>query len=299
MGRLKSLVYVAFLLLLTGCSSRIQLAYHQLDWLLPYYLETYVELSDEQSSYLEQQVEELLAWHCSTQLTSYADLLREVDSDFQASRMTMARLEDYNQRIQQLWRQILRQAGPTVAALIATASQAQLEELFSGLREKNAEWLSEFSAQTDAELRQEYHKRMTRELERWFRPLQPTQQQAVIAWSAAFTPLGMEGLQMRQRWQARLSELAARRHAAAEFNAGMEALFINLEALRTPVYQQRLDHNRKVTIVLMHEIGKQLDREQRRHLAHEVASVAQDFDQLACNRDERESPLKTRVSRVR
>ena len=138
--RFRFVVPVA-VLLLSACSSRVQLAYHQLDWLLPYYLETYMELSDEQSSYLDRQVEELLAWHCSTQLTVYAQLLREMDADLQAGRMTHARLEDYNRRIHRLWRQILRQAGPTIASLLATAGEEQLEALFRGFREKNEEWL--------------------------------------------------------------------------------------------------------------------------------------------------------------
>jgi hypothetical protein len=296
--RLRYLVPVA-VLLLSACSSRIQLAYHQLDWLLPYYLETYMELSDEQSSYLEQEVEELLAWHCSTQLTVYAELLREVDADLQAGRMTRARLEDYNRRIQRLWRQILQQAGPAIATLLATASEKQLEELFHGFRERHEDWLSGFNEQTDAERRREYAERMTRELERWFGPLQSSQQQAVLAWSAAFTPLGRDGLQMRRRWQARLAELVAQRDAAAQFRNGLEALFLNPQALRTPVYQQRLDHNRTVTIDLLLAIGRQLDPGQRRHLAHEAASVAQDFEQLACNPDQQESPERITLFRAR
>ena len=296
--RLRFVVPVA-VLLLSACSSRIQLAYHQLDWLLPYYLETYMELSDEQSSYLEREVEELLAWHCGTQLIVYADLLREVDADLQAGRMTRARLADFNRRIQGLWRQILRQAAPTITTLLAGASEQQLEELFRGFREKNADWLSGFNEQTDAERRREYAERMTRELERWFGPLQASQQQAVLAWSAAFTPLGREGLQMRRRWQARLAELVAQRDAAAEFRSGVEALLLNPQALRTPVYQQRLDHNRAVTIDLLHAIGSRLDPGQHRHLAHEAASVARDFEQLACKPDTQEAPERITLFRVR
>ncbi|MCG7936782.1 MAG: hypothetical protein JAY68_19245, partial [Candidatus Thiodiazotropha taylori] len=53
--------------------------------------------------------------------------------------------------------------------------------------------------------------------------------------------------------------------------------------LRTPQYQQRLDHNRDVTIDMIYRIVQQLSNTQKHHLKRQVRAVAGDFDGLACS----------------
>ncbi len=266
---------------LAGCS-RIQLVYNQLDWLIPYYVETYVDLSDDQHSYLGQQVETLLAWHCSTQLGAYADLLRAASADFRDGRMTPERLVDYSKQIEKFWKELLMQASPTIVSLLLEADDAQLRELFESFEERDREWLAGYHDTTPEELRDDYIQRMENELERWFGPLQTEQQEAVLQWAEDFRPLGMEGLEMRKAWQARLRELVRHRDQRESFSAGIHELLGSPETLRTAAYQQRLDSNRRQTIELVYSIGSRLDPEQRLHLDHHAESVARDFDTLTC-----------------
>ncbi len=269
--------------LLTGCS-RVQLVYNQLDWLLPYYLETYIDLSDEQGAYLERQVGALLTWHCSTQVTAYADLLREANTDFQRGRMSPERLENYSARVESYWRQLMRQVSPTIAGLLLDASDEQLEEFFDEFQRRNDEWLAEFRKKSDRELHEDYRRLMTKELERWFGPLSPTQQQAVMEWIERLVPLAEEGFKMRQRWQARLSELLGQREDVSVFQAGITELLVNPAVVRPPVYQARLEYNHRTTIDLVHEVGTELTEAQRQHLAHQTSSIAWDLEQLACEK---------------
>jgi len=286
---MKTILYTVFLTaLLAGCS-RIQVVYNQLDWLLPYYLETYTELSDQQSSYLEQQVERLLAWHCSTQVSAYAELLRTASTDFRNNRMTPEKLEDYSNRVEQFWKDIVLRASPAITGLLLDADTAQLRELFDSFQERNQEWLAEYRDTTPGEMHEDYTERMERELERWFGPLQPAQQQAVLAWADRFQPLGMEGLQTRKAWQSRLQELVSHRDDKAAFQAGIHELFSNPETYRPAAYQKRLDYNRKQTIELVYHVGSVLNAEQRNHLEHQAESVARDFDTLSCE-DEAAAP---------
>lgn len=279
---LKCLLPAALLMgLVTGCS-RIQLAYKQLDWFLPVYLDSYLELSAGQSSYLKQQVKALLAWHCSTHLARYADVLRAANADFQRGEMTRSALADYSNRIEGYWREIVEQASPAIATLLADASTEQLDELFAALEKRNRKWLRKYRKQKPKALRADYVKRMTRELQRWFGPLQPAQARAVQTWGEGFQPLGELGLEMRQRWQSKLRELTARRNDRVAFLASVENLLTRPQALRTPQYQARLDANREATLDLVYRVGKGLDKNQRQHLDRKAEAVARDFDALAC-----------------
>jgi hypothetical protein len=283
MGRTvkRSLHVTVLVALLAGCS-RVQLVYSQLDWLIPHYLGTYVELSEEQRPLFDKRVDAFLKWHCATQLTEYADLLRAANADFQAENMTRARLEVYGDRLVTFWFEIMRAASPAMAEALLSASDAQIDDLFAVFREKNEAWLAAFEEETDAERRKVYRERVTEELERWFGPLGKAQQQAVVDWSESFQPLGLEGLRSRQRWQERLRELVDRRDDPAAFYAGIDELLTNPGALRSRAVKDLFAHNRQAIIELLYEIGKHLSEDQRRHLANETSSMAGDLEELAC-----------------
>jgi hypothetical protein len=289
MKTIRFFLIIILIALLSGCS-RIKFAYHQLDWLLPFYLGTYMELTDDQDYYLEEQVKTLLTWHCATQLGNYAALFREANANFQTGKMSQARLDGLDSQIEQFWLDLMRQVSPVISQLLLTANNQQLVELFNSLGEDNREWLAEFQEQTDAELHDEYRERMTDALERWFGPLQEIQQQSVQKWVKQFEPLGMEGFQMRRKWQSRLRELTTQRDNAIAFKSGIDQLLLQPELLRSPPYQRMMDNNRKATMDLLYLIGNQLDNSQRKHLAMETLAIAQDFDDLACKKDDLVTP---------
>ncbi len=281
---MKKFLYIAFMILLLAGCSRIQFAYNQLDWLIPYYIESYVELTDSQDTYLEQQVTELLNWHCSSHLGQYAELLHRLNNDFQSGSMTQEKLQAYVDQLDRYWQEIMQHASPALASLFLSASDEQVEELVNGFAEKNKEWLEEFNAKTEEELRAEYEENMVDELERWFGPLQSAQQQAVSDWSRRFKPLGLLGLRMRERWQARLHLLLSQRDEVEAFNAGIVELFANPDALRSEAYLARADYNEKITVEMIYQVSKQLDRQQLENLASMAGSLADDFTQLSCVR---------------
>lgn len=278
------LCMTATIVVMSGCS-RVQFAYNQLDWLLPYYIETYIDLNEEQSGFLDQRVEALLTWHCSTHLHAYAELMRSANHDFQTGNTSPETLLGHNTRIEEFWEEILLQASPSIAELLLDADQAQLDELFNGFQKRNKEWLTEFSELTPEEIRRDNEKHMAKELKRWFGPLRSSQKSAVQEWSINFTPLGLAGLSMRERWQRRLYQLTLEADNEEIFLAQFREMIVNPEKHRSPEYQQRLDHNRDETIRLIHTVANSLTQRQKDHVNRKVISIAGDFDDLTCKPD--------------
>ncbi len=279
--RLRPVLLALAASLLAACSS-VQFFYNQLDWLVPFYLETYVELDDRQRTYLEQQVENLLKWHCSTHLNDYAKLLRQANDDFQAKRMDRERLLVMSMTLERYWFEVMGESAPAIADLLLTATDAQIEELFESFAEKSDELREEIAERSVEDTREEYIERMTSELERWFGPLTEPQQDAVANWSTRFVPLGEQALQTRQRWQGRLRELLAQRDNIPAFRQGIDRLLLDVHEFRTPGYQARLDANRDVTIELVESVGQNLTPSQRQHLATQVERYARDLESLSC-----------------
>jgi hypothetical protein len=280
---LRVFLTVLLVLLLSACS-RIQLAYNNLDWLLPHYLGSYMPLSDNQDSLLEAGVDNFLQWHCSTQVTSYAQLLRDVDRRFRSDDLIRTELVTFNDRVQQAWTTILQQGSPALGVVLLTADETQIKELFEGFEERNREWLEEFEATSAEELRDDYRERMSKELQRWFGELDEQQQQILVDWSWQFQPLGLQGLEVRKRWQSRLQEIMTNaRNDPETFQLELAELLTNPATLRPALYQQRLDHNREVTIDMVYRIVQQLSDTQKDNLERQVKAVAGDFDGLACS----------------
>jgi hypothetical protein len=279
---LRSFLTVLLLLVLSACS-RIQLAYNNLDWLLPHYLGSYMPLSDNQDSLLEAGVDNFLQWHCSTQVTSYAQLLRDVDRRFRSDDLNRTELAIFNDRVQQAWATILQQGSPALGVILLTADENQTKELFEGFEERNREWLEEFEATSDEALRDDYRERMSKELQRWFGELDEQQEQILVDWSKQFQPLGLQGLEVRRRWQSRLQEIMTNaRNDPETFQRELAELLTNPATLRPTLYQKRLDHNRDVTIDMVYRIVQQLSDTQKDNLERQAKAVADDFDDLAC-----------------
>ena len=287
----------ALALFLVGCS-RIKFAYNQLDWLIPYYLETYMELTEEQSLYFDKQVEEILLWHCSMQLRGYAKLFRSANSKFQTGQTTRGDLDEFSSELEQYWESLLRQVIPVLSQLLLTTNDGQITELFKNFDEKNREWQEDYESQTKTERNQDYQERIGEELERWFGPLNNDQQQKIQKWSTQFSPLGMEGLKMRKKWQEHLRKLIQSRNDVSDLTLRLEGLFLNPELFRSSAYQKRLDENRKVTIELIYQVGKLLSLSQREHLASEVMTIATDFEELACKDDGRIKPGSDKLTAI-
>lgn len=64
-------------LLLVGCN-RMDLAYRNLDVLVPWSLSDYLSMNRQQKGWLDERLKAHLAWHCRTQLPGYLTWLGDI-----------------------------------------------------------------------------------------------------------------------------------------------------------------------------------------------------------------------------
>jgi len=282
MLNLKNFVLTLLLLfILSGCS-RVQLVYNQLDWLIPYYINGYVELSENQDFYLNEQVSGLLKWHCSEHLTSYANLLRNANKKFQSGAMTSAQLEEYAAQFDSYWREIMHFSHPSLVDFFHTLSGEQVNALGERFRVDNSDWYDEFKNTSAETIQQTNLEFMQNELERWFGDLSEAQVQEVRMWSTEFRALGYKGQSAREVWQQRLLQTLAQRENLTKLNAGVTLLFVEPNKLRSKDYIGLMEQNTKVTIKLISTLSSSLTIQQRQHLDSTITTISEDFDALAC-----------------
>ena len=132
----KFILIFCFPLLVYGCGP--QFIYPNLDRLIPWYIDDYISLNREQSTMLEERLAQQLEWHCRTQLPVYSESLKELAKDFEGPThpISYKRIRYYHDKFLNHWRDLLRQIGPDIAGILATASAEQVAELFQNLEKR-------------------------------------------------------------------------------------------------------------------------------------------------------------------
>jgi len=282
---IKRIAIFLIAVVLMSCGPR--LVYPHLDWLIPWYLSDYISLDSDQKSMLGDRLSKLLDWHCRTQLPAYATTLRELRQDLarHSGQLNPAMLQAYSARLTALWKELLQQIGPDITAILATATDAQIDELFVNLEKQNKKFKEEYVDLPPDELVQNRAERMVKRAKYLISKLNAEQKQAVSDWSSQLTPIAEDWLQNRRVVQAGARRLIASRHTEPGFKAAMQEFIINPERMRSADYQRKIDINTTVTINFLVKLDRLLTTEQRSYLLDRLDSLAADFDALArsCN----------------
>ena len=90
---MKKLILLFGFLLLVGCSTKF--TYNNLDWLIHWYVDDYVELSDRQENLFDEHFANWLNWHRSEELAKYVKHLKSLKADVENERLTAESISDH------------------------------------------------------------------------------------------------------------------------------------------------------------------------------------------------------------
>ena len=264
----------------TGCSIRFM--YRQLDWLVPWYVYDYVSLESTQRSLLEQRLLSQLEWHCTTQLPAYSEWLSEIAVD-PVEALSRPSLDKHYQQLVQYWRILVGKLSPDIATLLATASDAQIDELMASLEKRNQESYERIVSAEPDERAQRRIREMVKQLRRWMGPLSTVQIRRVERWGRDIGPIGLQWVESRRKWQETLRETLADRGEMNIFEPRIRELMVSPEKLWNAEFAKAVAQNEDKTLQLISELVPMLDERQREHLKSRLTSWAKDFEVLACS----------------
>ncbi len=279
----KILLVIATVALLTACGPRW--TYNNLDWIIPWYIEDYIELDTRQSDELAARLAYQLDWHCRTQMTRYADFLRQLRSDLSVSGqpVTAERWAAHFDQLRQYWIDLVHQLGPDAVAILVTASDDQIDTLFNNIEKTNVDLEREYVAPPITERRRNRQKRMQKRIAYWTGPLNASQKALVGQWAEGLTETADEWLAHRRRFQTALHRELDRRQPGQDFERRFLDLFVSPEQWRDPAYQEKIDTNKRLTFQFLENLSRSLTPQQRRHIVERLDKLADDLTQLACD----------------
>jgi hypothetical protein len=173
-------VLVLVPLLLTGCF--VKLAYENLDTLLLWRIDSYFNLSPEQTRFVERRIEEQLHWHRGAELPKTIAFFREVQTAAKDS-LTPAELEELFASFETGVSVVTMQLSADAAELFAQIDDEQIVYLQNALNEANEEWEERLELPPD-ERREDREERILDLVEDWVGDLDDAQRKELVAASA-------------------------------------------------------------------------------------------------------------------
>lgn len=270
--------------ILSACSTGVRLGYGHADTVLLYTINGYVGLTAEQEQLVKERSAALLAWHRSTQLRDYADLL-ETSRRKLAGPVTATDVLEFNQAVNTRLAELGNRAAPDLAQLALTLTADQLARLERRLASDNSKARRELVQFAGKETLDERAKKYTERADFWFGSVSREQLELIRSALARRPDNAAWWIDERERRQHELLSVLQRiqreRPGEAAATAWLRDYFMQLQNQPDPERRRAMEQFRTTNAQLVAELINAATPEQKAALSRRLAGFADDFLALA------------------
>ena len=273
-------IFAALLLVLTlsGCSTTF--VYNNLDWLVHWYIDDYVELNKAQKKQFDHKMQDWLKWHRHQQLPRYRDDLVALKQQFEQGQMTQAHWQEFFSRVRGHWYSLINHLGPDLAELSLQLNDQQIKDMFAAFEKQQKERDEERNELDEQERLEKSRENLHEDIQEWTGRLSAEQKAQLNEWAEGFAPTYELRLKYRRNWQqAAMDNLLLRSNSAA-WRASFTELLLNTQAFQSEALQDADKANREYYAQLLAELAPNLTSKQKRHVLKEIQQRIDDLNAL-------------------
>jgi hypothetical protein len=260
--------------LLTACSNTF--IYNQLDWLIPWYVDDYVDLTRDQKQSLKLRVDALLRWHRGDELASYIAILDRIEADL-GGPLTAEDVEAWANLTLAAYERIEARILPVAFELGGKLSDEQMAEFIANLERGQRELEEEYLERSDEEYVEEAWESLADNLDDFLGRLTPEQNALIETAASSLMRFDAAWLEERARWLETLSDLLKREPGWQE--AVMGALDAR-DRNRTEAYRSAYAHNAVIINDTIAQVLNVRTEKQTRRLQGELDDFRRDLRKL-------------------
>jgi hypothetical protein len=279
--RVKKIIVIVLVLFLSGCSTKF--VYKNVDWLVYWYIDDFVELTKQQEKVVDAKLGSWLSWHKNNELPMYLDHLNELSGDIRTQQMSLDKIDYHRQKAADHWMRLKIKIIPDLVGMAPLLSKDQVNSMFKEIDKMNKEEADEREeslAKTPEKREKDSVKRNKRNLKRWLGKLNYEQEQLVENMYGEFHSNGELWLQYRVRYQAQLRTLFNDADRGDGFKTKLNKLLMEPELHRGDVLNQRnIENSNKYQAFLLAADALSTE-DQRKHLLDEIAEFVGDLNDL-------------------
>ncbi len=279
MKKFRTLALVTFFSTLVGCSNSF--VYNQLDWLIPWYLDDYVDLNREQQRAFKQQLRELLRWHRAEELARYVEILDEIEADL-AQPLNAEQIESWANDALAAYERIEDRMLPIVFELGRDLSDEQMAEFIEKLEDDQRELEEKYLERSAEEYIEDTVESLSENLRDFLGRLTDEQKLVIETAASGLQRFDAAWLDERRQWNVTLTRLLQREPGWEE--AIMTALR-ERDANRTESYRESYNHNAIIINQAIADVLNLRTEKQSGRLLGELEDLRRDLRKLIAQGD--------------
>lgn len=268
-------------LLCLGACSGTTFVYNQLDNILPWYIDDYVNLDGSQEQQLDEELQPFLAWHRQQELPRYVQLLNEVDTSL-GQAITVQEVAVIYDDIEVAWLRLEEESLGWLLELGGTLSDEQVQDFLAYLQERQEEYEEEYLPRTEAEYREETYDSFVDSFGDYMGRLDAGQRERLQRASAEMERSDGAWLQERAAWLQRLAVMMQREPGWQQ--RVREAVAARGETV-SEHYREVYQHNLEVIFSTVADMLNGRSEKQDRRLRRELAGLREDLQTLIAESD--------------
>ena len=277
MVNIKIIFVLCFSFLLTGCSSKF--VYNNLDWIIEWYIDDYVQLSAQQNLLVESRLDVLHQWHRQQELIKYRAQLEQLSIDLENLPLDVEYLDTHFQQIFVHWLTMRKQVSSELATLAPRLNSEQVNYLFAQLEKRNQQRLEEFKKQGVIVYNKERQENIEQSLDEYLGSVTELQKYFISYFVRNAHILQKQHVDFSRTYQQQLKNTFTQKDAQ-KLSDSLLILLNNSEPFRSPEYNQKLSENRQLALNLLHNISESLTAQQIAHFQHKINDFIKLINQL-------------------
>ncbi|HET6565652.1 MAG TPA: DUF6279 family lipoprotein [Xanthomonadales bacterium] len=252
---------------LTSCGGSF--VYDRLDWLIPWYLDSYVDLSREQRQSLREQLSPLLQQHRKEELGRYLQVLDGIEAELQAP-LKPAQVEAWIGELGEAAGRIEQTMLQAAVEFGASISDAQMQEFLDNLYSRQEELEEELLARSDEEYAKEHTGHLKDLLQRVIGRLDRSQEQRLAQAASAMQRYDSVWLEDRRLWLDQLQVLLQRKPG---WQVAVLEAYGDREKARSETYREIVAHNKSVVAAALADVLNNRSEKQESNTTSEFADL--------------------------
>jgi hypothetical protein len=276
----RSRLCLAALVCLASCS--VQMAYNNLDRLARWSVSDYVDMDDAQRAYFDASFAALWGWHRRDHLPQYAAFVDGLAERFEET-TGEAQMQALVDRIVAWAQEIEDRAHPVAVELLASLSQAQLDDLARALEESNQEMVEPELDVGPDEARALWREAFAERFTGFSGRLNAVQNAYLDSQAADYQPEALLWVEYRRRWQQDFLALLAHRRDLEGLDRGLSQLAAHRELYFSRELSAVYDQNNRLTREVSVWLINSLTERQRQRFLERLGDLADDFRALAAD----------------
>jgi hypothetical protein len=266
---------VAMLLLISACSGT-SLVYNRLDFLVPWYVDDYAELTQEQKAYLDKLLAPFLIWHREQELPTYLTLLERIEASLKQP-LTTAGVTAIFVEFEQAWLRLESEALQRLLDLGTRLSDAQMASFLEVLWDRQQEYEEEYLTRSDEEFYQDSYDNLLDSVEDYLGRLSEKQRELLRDASRRLLRSDQAWLQGRAEWLTQLAVLLQRQPGWQE---RVKTQVATRNENTAPEHRRIYEHNMGVIYDVLAQLLNDRSDLQDRHLRDKLSELQKEIESL-------------------